>query len=233
MPREAWPRFAGKKHLVSLSALLTVLGLAFAPLALAHEHQTFQIGDKQYIFTVGSLNEPVAVDDKSGVDLNVTTTGAPVTGLEKTLQVEVSAGSQKRTFDLKAVFGKEGSYYATFYPTVQTTYAYRFFGTVNNIPVDLTFTCLVDTSLAQAEDMAPVKLSDQLSRIHKAGAFGCPAAKADLGFPEKAITNNELVNQIQNSKQTGSTNGLAIAIAALALSVVGIVMGGRAVAKKP
>ena len=101
------------KKILSAAAVLGVLLLA--PLtALAHEHDMFQIGDKQYQFVVGSLNEPVVVDDKTGVDLTVTSGGgaptrspdggmdgpptksAPVTGLDKTLQVEISAGSQKK-----------------------------------------------------------------------------------------------------------------------------------------
>jgi len=39
--------------------------------ASAHQRQLFTIGDKDYLFVVGSQNEPIFVDDKSGVDLFV------------------------------------------------------------------------------------------------------------------------------------------------------------------
>src|SRR4051812_31820585 len=114
--------------------LLLPLAVMLVPLAAsAHQHATYTIGKNVYTFTVGSLNEPMVVDDKSGVDLTVTkgggqaTMGAdgdmdgpavaatPVTGLETTLKVEISAGSQKRTFDLSPQYGKPGAYSAPFY----------------------------------------------------------------------------------------------------------------------
>ena len=82
--------------------------------ASAHEHATYTIDGAPYQIVIGSLNEPVAVDDKTGVDLTVnkcytaacTATkgpdgdmdgpaGTPVTGLESTLKVELVAGDQK------------------------------------------------------------------------------------------------------------------------------------------
>ena len=36
--------------------------------ALAHQRGLFTIGGKKYLLVVGSMNEPVYVDDKSGVD---------------------------------------------------------------------------------------------------------------------------------------------------------------------
>jgi len=229
------------KHLAKVSALaLALLTLSFAQAAFAHEHDTYQIGGQQYIFVVGSLNEPVVVDDKTGVDLTVTTGGmptmgpdgdmdgpptksVPITGLEKTLKVEISAGSQKKTFDLAPSYGKPGSYYATFYPTLQTTFAYRFFGTVSSTPVDITFTCNPAPSTVQADDKTVVKLSDQVSRVDKGGAFGCPLAKADLGFPLASVSNADLsakVNSLSNAPADSSTKSLAIV--ALALSIVAL-----------
>ena len=37
-------------------------------IAHAHQIQLFNIGGKDYLFVVGSVNEPVFIDDKSGVD---------------------------------------------------------------------------------------------------------------------------------------------------------------------
>ncbi len=236
-----------KKYItVLLTAILSVLSLSLAAVASAHEHDAFQIGDKQYQFVVGSLNEPVVVDDKTGVDLTLTSGGMPtmgpdgdmdgpptnsvaITGLEKTLKVEISAGDKKQTFDLVPAYGKPGGYYATFYPTVQTTFAYRFFGTVDNNPVDITFNCNPAPSSVQGEDKTAVQLSDKVRRISKAGAFGCPLAKANLGFPEPSVSNNDLAAKV-NSLNTGSSKSLAVT--ALVLSVLAIAYSGYNSLKK-
>jgi hypothetical protein len=49
-------------HLVAFAAAL----LSFASMAAGHERDTFKIGDKYDILTVGSLNEPFIVDNISG-----------------------------------------------------------------------------------------------------------------------------------------------------------------------
>ena len=141
--------------LFAIAALLTVSPQSVS----AHEHQIFKIGEKYYQFTVGSLNEPAVVDDKSGVDLRVElvteehamerheeTSGAhmeekfpPIAGLEKTLKVELSAGNKTKILDLVPAYNDPGAYRANFVPTVETTYAYRFFGTINNASVSLMF----------------------------------------------------------------------------------------------
>lgn len=38
-------------------------------MAFAHQRQLFTIGDKDYLFVVGSIGEPLYVDQKSGVEL--------------------------------------------------------------------------------------------------------------------------------------------------------------------
>lgn len=39
------------------------------PEASAHENRLYNIGNKDYWITVGSINEPVFVDDKSGAEV--------------------------------------------------------------------------------------------------------------------------------------------------------------------
>ena len=135
--------------------------------ASAHERDTFKIGDKYYVFTVGSLNEPFVVDNTSGVDLRVAQLAGPpaagsakqnstaVTGLEQTLKVELAAGDKKETLTFDPSDEAPGSYAANFIPTVQTTYSYRIFGTFNKTPVDLTFTCVPGVSLRNARKIIP------------------------------------------------------------------------------
>jgi hypothetical protein len=211
---------------MTMSGLLLML----PTLASAHEHQTFMIGGKTYVLGVGSLNEPVAVDDKSGVELSVTRMeagaahsddpdegGTPVTGLESTLKVEVSAGQAKKTLDLSPVYGEEGSYKAVFFPTVQTTFTYRFFGTIEGTAVSLSFTCN-PAGHAKSEDWTGSEtLSEGVVRTAKSGAFGCPTGKAELGFPEPSAS----LLQVQDAKSGGVNWG----IVGTALGALGVALG--------
>lgn len=224
------------KQFKVLSNSLMIGTLVMLPLAAsAHEHQTFTIGDKIYEFGIGSLNEPVAVDDKSGVELSVTLTepeggtdhddaveheGTPVTGLEQTLKVEVIAGDKKKTLDLSPVYGEAGSYKAVFIPTVQTTFTYRVFGTINNTAVNLSFACNPAGHAKAADWTGSEKISDGVTKIATKGAFGCPGAKEDLGFPEPSSTIVSL------SKGSGGWGGAGAGLGALGF-VFGLVALAR------
>lgn len=215
---------------------MLAVGLALAPaLAFAHEHQTVRIGDKVYEFTIGSINEPVAVDDKSGVELTVkeiplvnaadshehvmadgdpAETGIPVAGLDETLKVEIAAGNEKKTLSLVPNWSEPGGYRAVFYPTVQTTFTYRLMGTINNTNVDLSFICNPAGHPATEDWSGEEQLADGVVRLGKSGAFGCPIAKADLGFPEPSATLADL-----NAKQSANTGTIALSLSAVALGM--------------
>ena len=67
-----------RKRLILVDLLILVTTFCVVvPLAWGHEHDTFKIGDRYYLFTIGSLNEPFVVDDTSGVDLRVTQLPGP------------------------------------------------------------------------------------------------------------------------------------------------------------
>ncbi len=218
--------------------LIPVLFVLALPLAVsAHEQSTYTINGATYQFVVGSLNEPVAVDDKTGVDLTVTkgagmptmsadgdmdgmsAASKPVTGLENTLKVELVAGSQKKTVSLSPVYGKAGSYSAAFYPTVATTLTYHFTGTIDGTPVDLTFTCIPAGSPKADHDSTVVKMSDKVTRVSNTGGFGCPAPKENLGFPEASVSVSSLNNSLATADAATRT-ALILSVIALALSVI-------------
>lgn len=193
------------RNIIYFAFLLLAVLTALAPFnSSAHERQVIRIGTTDYLWVVGSLNEPVAVDDKTGVDLRISITDPanpsdsassqikPVEGLDKTLKVEISAGDKKKTFDLVPAFRDPGAYRAPFYPTVQTTFSYRFFGTINSSPVDVTFSCNPAGHPQTTEDRTSLSLGQEVMRTFKAGSFGCPAAKGELGFPEPAHTLQDL-----------------------------------------
>src|SRR5437870_4471235 len=105
-----------KVPLLVLCILLVTQG------AFAHENHVYRIGEKTYQFTVGSLNEPVTVDDKTGLDFKVSIPGAkpgaeatPVTGLDQTLKVELGAAGKKKVFNIQPSFGTPGAYKTSFF----------------------------------------------------------------------------------------------------------------------
>jgi hypothetical protein len=223
--------------------LPALLSLALPFVASAHEHDNFKIGNSYYQFVVGSLNEPLVVDDKSGLDLTITKcntaactatmgadgdmdgpAGTPVTGLESTLKVEMVAGDQKSSMDISPQYGKDGAYKTTFYPTVATTFSYHITGTLAETPVDLMFTCVPAGTAKAADDTTAKKLSDSVTQTLHGGAFGCALTKEDLGFPQKASSLASV------SSAVDSTKGMTTA--ALAISILGVILGGVALMRK-
>lgn len=208
--------------------------------AVAHERQVFNIGGVEYLFTVGSLGEPIVVDDKTGVDLRVkqadrtdpgngNAPGAkPATGLEQTLKVELIAGDKKKVEDLSPAFNDPGAYKTTFFPTVQTTLTYRFFGEINKTPVDISFSCLPEGEARAPEDTASMAISDGVTRTLKVGSFGCPLAKESLGFPEDSAS---LLAMQGSTADLGATSRNFTTLA-LALGILAILLGGAALMKK-
>ncbi len=211
-----------------LSSLALVSVLAAPASAFAHEHQSFRINGKTYEFTIGSINEPVAVDDKSGVEFSVGLAtehaedpahvdgdeheaATPVTGLEKTLKIELQAADKKKELPVTTVYGEVGSYKAVFIPTVATTLTYRIFGTIDGTP----------------EDTTELKIDDDVTRTLKRGSFGCPAAKADLGFPEPAATLVELSDDEDDGSSTHGVIALALSAAALAFAAMAFSRASR------
>jgi hypothetical protein len=189
------------------TAVFIALIAAFPFAAFAHEHQIFEINGVTYEFGIGSMNEPVVVDDKSGLELRVNKVGAApghedhhtsmtegaVSGLEKTLKVELVADRARKTLDLTPAWGVAGLYNAPFYPTEATQFSYRLFGTIDGIPVDLTFTCMPRHDMEGATaDITRTEVSPGVVRVEKRGAFGCPQEKADLGFPSLAVSEKGL-----------------------------------------
>jgi hypothetical protein len=216
-----------------ITAILPMaLMLALPFTALAHEHQIFEINGIKYEFGIGSANEPIVVDDKSGVELNIMKAGVvagheehhdehategAVVGLEKTLKVELIAGEDRKTLDLVPGWSAPGFYNATFYPTEATALSYRVFGTIDEIPVDITFTCTPRHDMEGVDaDTTRTEISPGVVRIEKRGSFGCPMEKADLGFPVQSST-------IEDVREKGSS-ALAVALGsgALALFALGV-----------
>lgn len=203
---------------LALAALVAFIPVTM-PQAFAHQRQLYTIGNQDYLIVIGSLNEPIYVDDKSGVDLRVMTAdpnnpmnstaegAAPVEGLDETLQVEIGAGNNTKVMQLEPAFGEPGAYEAPFYPTVATTLTYRVFGTINNTPVDLTFTCTPTGEAGATADNSTVQVSEGVVRKGIEGGYGCPAPLTDAGFPEPLMSNFEITTMLEQlQSQIGSTD---------------------------
>ena len=177
--------------------------------AFAHQRQLFTIGDKDYLFVVGSLGEPLYIDQKSGVDfsafwpdpsdpVNSRANGSkPIEGLENMLKVEVVAGDKNKTFDFEPAFMNPGHYEASFFPTVETTYNYSLFGDINGTNFRATWTC----SPAGGEgtlisNNSTVEISPNVTRKSMMGSFGCPQPLSEAGFPEPMMSNQEIVKKL-------------------------------------
>src|SRR6476646_32799 len=182
----------------SISTAVLLIVSINSQIAFAHQRALFNIGGKDYLFVIGSQNEPVFVDDKSGVDffaytpdpkdpMNSRANGTiPVENLEKTLKVEVSAGPKKKVFDFEPAFRDPGHYNAAFYPNVQTTYQYRLTGTTG--PAE-----------GQTGDNSTVKISNGVERKAMAGGFGCPESRSNVAFPEHYMSNVEIQDKLNQT----------------------------------
>lgn len=202
--------------------------LIFAGLALllpmaasAHETRMYEINGVPYEIVMGSLGEPVIVDDKTGIDLEIVRNGTLLTGAQESLQVELIAGDVSRTVSLSPVYGAEGRYKSNFIATVPTTLTYRLFGELEGTPVDLSFTCNPAGHPQAEADENRTEISDGVVQTLKQGAFGCPQEKEAFGFPEAAPSVHMLgmsIEEAQNTTDDQKTD--PIAVGALILSLI-------------
>lgn len=182
-------------NLISLSFLLTVVTINFV---FAHERQVINVGGVDYLFIIGSLNEPVVVGDKTGLDLKIaladkkdysTTTSKaviPILDLEKTLKVQnITESGYLKDFDIAAAWGKPGNYTTLFYPTSSNIFSYRIYGKIKDTEIDLKFTCNSKGHVMQEmKHDANNKMQNGNFEIkYMSGSFGCPKEKEDFLFP--------------------------------------------------
>ncbi|MGA9842057.1 MAG: hypothetical protein WBP64_12715 [Nitrososphaeraceae archaeon] len=178
-----------------ISFLSAMLFFSMSTSVFAHERQLLTIGGKPALLVVGSTNEPVYVGDRSGVDffaytpdpkdpLNDGANGTkPITGLEKTVKVEVSAGPKNKTLDFDPDDSNAAHYTATFFPGAQTTYTYTLTGTINNTPIHISYKCVPGAGDDTPGNNNKMTLSSGVQSQGVAGGFGCPLPKADATIP--------------------------------------------------
>jgi hypothetical protein len=198
-------------HFMLLGAVF-ISSLLVAPvlqMSYAHQRALFEINGKDYLFVIGSANEPLNVDDKTAATLDAywpnasdpTNTDAnvtqPITGLEEMLKVEILAGDKNMTSNLEPAYGEVGTYESeTFYPTIATTFDYRIFGNINGTNFDATFSCS-PAGEQRASDNSTVDISENVVRKALLGGFGCPEERT--GFPEPYVSQYELSQELNRT----------------------------------
>jgi hypothetical protein len=156
-----------------LSAASTIVIVAASMLlasgaVYAHERRT--VGP--YQFVVGWLNEPAYVGQLNSLDLRITDTRSnqPVSGLEKTLTADVTAGGLAPfKLEVTARFGTAGAYNGVVMPTVVGQYTFHVVGKIDTMTIDEkfssgpnTFGDIEDTAAVQYPAKVPV--ADDLGR---------------------------------------------------------------------
>ena len=104
----------------------------------ADAHGSRDVG--AYRIVVGFINEPVAVGQRSGLELRVTRDGVPVEGVAATLTAAVLYGDRTLELPLAPGAGAAGWYESAFTPTAAGQYTFHLTGTIEATPIDEAFT---------------------------------------------------------------------------------------------
>lgn len=125
---------------LSLFGFFGLLGLVLAMTPLGTSaHETRTVAD-DYEFVVGFINEPAVVDEFNGIWASVASGDEPVEGLADTLQAEVLFGEETLDASLRPSFGEPGVYLSNFIPMAEGDYTFHFFGEIEGVDIDETFT---------------------------------------------------------------------------------------------
>jgi hypothetical protein len=188
-------------------ALLAVL--AWPGVSLAHERRT--IDDGKYDIVVGWDIEPAFVNQRNAAGIRISMAGTspadPVTGAEKSLQLQVRQGAQTQQFPLRAVFGQPGYYVADIVPTRPGDYVWNVSGKLGTDSINETF------------DSAE-------------GKFDAVVAASGIQFPIAAPDPDQVNAQLQAAEATNQ-RALTVAYIGAALGVLSCVLAVLAWLTRP
>jgi len=172
--------------------------LLYAPSsALAHERRALAGG--KYDVVVGWETEPAYANQRNAAGIRISRAGTnpaePVTGVEKTLKVQLRQGAQTRTFELRSVFGQPGYYVADVLPTRAGDYVWTFSGSIGADAINETF------------DSAD-------------GKFDSVASGSEVEFPVAAPDPDQVRQQLQAAQSTAQS-AQTIAYVGAGIGIVG------------
>jgi hypothetical protein len=195
--------FVIKTRFAAIIPIATLMALVVAPsISFAHERRT--IGGGKYDVVVGWEVEPAYVSQKNGASIRISKAGTnpaePVTGVEKTLKVDIRQGASTKTFDLRAVFGQPGYYSADILPTRDGEYQWTFNGSIG------------DDKISEKFDTADGKFN----KVEAASALEFPIAAPD---PAQAAADLQAARSTAQSAQTIAMAGVGVGALGLLVAV--------------
>lgn len=204
---------------LKLSRFVSIVSIAvlaismFSQTAFAHERRT--VG--QYNLVAGWIVEPALEGQKNGIDLRVTTgtDAKPVEGLEKTLKVEIThidTGTTK-VFDIRTIFRDPGHYTNDLLLTAPGNYSLRFFGNIESLAINETFTSS-PTTFGDVDPIADIQFPIKLSS----------AREIDSGVKGAQSASTQAQVEARDAKDSASSARL-LAIVGIAAGAIGIGLG--------
>ena len=186
-------------RLLSVASTIVIVAaslLCFSGTAYAHETRT--VG--AYQLQVGWLDEPALVGQLNSLELRVTDTrtNKPVTGLEKTLTADVSAGGLA-PFKLElSATDEDGVYNGWVIPTVTGAYTFHLVGKIGTQTTDEKFSSGPNT-FGDVEDITA------------------------LQYPVKVPVADDLAKQLSAAKDAADQSR-GLAVAGVAIGIIGLVV---------
>jgi len=179
-------------------AIVLVLTTSLPSVALAHERRA--LGAGKYDVVVGWEVEPAYVGEKNAASIRISKAGTnpaePVTGVDKTLKVDIRQGAQTKTFDLRAVFGQPGYYVADVIPTREGDYIWTFNGAIG------------DDKIAEKFDTADGKFN----AVERATRLESPLTSPD---PAQVTTDIQSARSAAESAQMVAWLGVSVGLLGL------------------
>jgi hypothetical protein len=171
-------------------------------------HVTVDTEDGRFAVELGFLNEPAYLGQPNGLYLRVSEYGTggtePVDGLAGSLTAEVEKDGEVK--ELPLVPEGDGEYVGVFHPTALGDYTFRVNGEIDGTPVEIEETSS-PTTFNPVEPLAAVQ------------------------FPQELPAPGELSAQVAAAEAT-ATAARTFGIAGVAVGLLGVVLGGVALARR-
>ncbi len=187
-------------RITALAAALTMV----VGVGITAAHESRDIGD--ITISIGFIDEPVFLGQRSGLEFRVSRGDEPVEGLESTLQAEVIFDGQSRDLPLSPRFGEAGAYRSIFFPTAAGPYTFHISGEIDGEAIDESFTSGPDT-FSEVQDVTGGQ------------------------FPVQFPSTGDLVRDAEAGAGAGTTATIALVLGAASL-LAGLVALGLTLARR-